>query len=119
MFRDIYSLPDRCRFYRNCVWGLSPDTGNSLHSGIHQQLVSGHGRVRRLIPTWALNCLGILYLPFCILDYLLLSGSFMSAIFHLLLFSAAIKLLTLSKDRDYILLYVISLGELLARPRLQ
>jgi protein-glutamine gamma-glutamyltransferase len=72
------------------------------------------GRIRRLIPTWALNCLGILYLPFCILDYLLLSGSLMPAIFHLLFFTAAIKLLTLSKDRDYILLYLISLAELLA-----
>ena len=72
------------------------------------------GRVRRHIPTWALNCLGILYLPFCIVDYRLLSGSFMSAIFHLLFFLAAIKLLTLSNDRDYILLYLISLGELLA-----
>jgi protein-glutamine gamma-glutamyltransferase len=72
------------------------------------------GRVRRLIPTWVFNSLGILYLPFCLMDYLLLSGSFMYAIFHLLFFTAAVKLLTLSKDRDYILLYLISFAELLA-----
>ena len=72
------------------------------------------GSLRRQIPNWALNCLALTYLPFFAVDYLLLSRSIMLAVFHLLLFTAAIKLLTLSNDRDYILLYLISLAELLA-----
>jgi transglutaminase-like putative cysteine protease len=71
-------------------------------------------RVRRSIPDWALNCLGIAYLPFCVVDYRYLSHSFMLALIHLLFFTAAVKLLTLSKDRDYLLLYFISLAKLLA-----
>jgi protein-glutamine gamma-glutamyltransferase len=71
-------------------------------------------RVRRSIPDWALNCLGIAYLPFCVVDYRYLSHSFMLALIHLLFFTAAIKLLTLSKDRDCLMLYFISLAKLLA-----
>jgi protein-glutamine gamma-glutamyltransferase len=68
---------------------------------------------RQRIPRRLLNILGLAYIPFCIIDYRLLSHSFLLAIIHLLLFTAAVKLLTLSKDRDYILLYLISLAELL------
>jgi transglutaminase-like putative cysteine protease len=71
-------------------------------------------RIRRSIPNWALNCLGIVYLPFCVLDYRYLSHSVILALIHLLFFTAAVKLLTLSKDRDYLLLYFISLAQLLA-----
>ncbi len=72
------------------------------------------GALRNRIPIWILNCLALTYLPFFALDYLFLSRSLILSVFHLLLFTAAIKLLTLSKDRDYILLYLISLTELLA-----
>jgi len=71
-------------------------------------------KFRQSLPPRVLNFLRIAYLPFCVLDYRLLSRSFLLAIFHLLFFTAAVKLLTLSKDRDYLLLYLISLAELLA-----
>jgi transglutaminase-like putative cysteine protease len=71
-------------------------------------------RIRCSIPNWGLNCLGIAYLPFCMVDYLYLSHSFMLAIIHFLFYAAAVKLLTISKDNDYLLLYLTSFAELLA-----
>jgi protein-glutamine gamma-glutamyltransferase len=70
--------------------------------------------VRRRISTRALNCVSFAYLIFFAIDYELLSHSLILALIHLILFSAAIKLLTISKDRDYLLLYLISFAELLA-----
>jgi len=71
-------------------------------------------RLRQKIPNWILNCLALAYLPFFVIDYRLLSHSVMVAVLHLLLFTASIKLLTLAKDRDFVLLYLISFAELLA-----
>ena len=71
-------------------------------------------RLRQRIPNWALNCLALAYLPVFVMDHRMLSHSFMGAILHLLLFTTAVKLFTLSKDRDFILLYLISFAQLLA-----
>ncbi len=71
-------------------------------------------RLRKAIPTWLLNCFAFFYLPVFLIDYRLLSRSFILALLHLLLFIAALKLLTLSRDRDYLLLYLVSFAELLA-----
>jgi len=71
-------------------------------------------RIFKAVPGWALNCFALAYIPFFLIDYRFLSHSFMIGMFHLLFFTAAVKLLTLSKDRDYILLYLISFAELLA-----
>jgi len=71
-------------------------------------------RLRQRIPNWALNCLALAYLPVFVMDHRLLSHSFMGAILHLLLFTTAVKLFTLSKDRDFVLLYLISFAQLLA-----
>lgn len=70
--------------------------------------------IRSRIPAWMLNSLALVYIPFFLIDYRLLSRSIIITLFHLLLFTAAVKLLTLSKDRDYLLLYFISFAELLA-----
>jgi protein-glutamine gamma-glutamyltransferase len=71
-------------------------------------------RIQRSIPTWIWNCIGIAYIPLCLTDFGLFTRSFLHTILHILLFTAAVKLLTLSKDRDYLLLYLISFAELLA-----
>jgi transglutaminase-like putative cysteine protease len=71
-------------------------------------------RLRQIVPSWALNCLALVSLPLAAVDYRLLSRSFLISILHLIFFAAALKLLTLSKDRDYLLLYLISFAELLA-----
>jgi protein-glutamine gamma-glutamyltransferase len=71
-------------------------------------------RLRQRIPSWILNCLALAYVPFFVWDARLISRSLVSAAIHLLIFAAAVKLLTLSKDRDYLQLYLISLAEILA-----
>jgi protein-glutamine gamma-glutamyltransferase len=71
-------------------------------------------RLRQRIPTWALNCAALAYLFFLPFDGRQLSHSFILAVIHLLLFISAIKLLTISKDRDHIQLYVVSFAEVLA-----
>ena len=70
-------------------------------------------RLRERIPVWFLNCLSIAYLVFFAVDAILLSRSFYVAAIHLIFFAAILKLLTLSKNRDYFLLYLISFTELL------
>lgn len=70
--------------------------------------------LRRRTPGWLLNCITFIYLFFFALDYRLLSRSFLAATIHLLFFIAAVKLLTLAKDRDYFQLYLISFAEVLA-----
>jgi protein-glutamine gamma-glutamyltransferase len=70
--------------------------------------------LRQRIPTWVLNCIALAYLFFFPVDGRHLSHSFILAVIHLLLFISAIKLLTVSKDRDYLQLYLISFTEMLA-----
>jgi protein-glutamine gamma-glutamyltransferase len=71
-------------------------------------------KIRRHAPGWALNSIVLAYLPVFILDYLFWSHSLMFALIHLILFAAAIKLLTLAQDSDYFILYLISFAELIA-----
>jgi protein-glutamine gamma-glutamyltransferase len=71
-------------------------------------------RIRRLIPTWGAHAYALACLSFFIVDDQLLSHSFLIAVLHLFFLTAGAKLLTLSKDRDYGVLYLISFAELLA-----
>jgi protein-glutamine gamma-glutamyltransferase len=71
-------------------------------------------RLQQRIPVWILNCTAVAYLLFFVFDLRTLSRSFMAATVHLLFFIAAVKLLTLSRDRDYVQLYLISFAEVLA-----
>ncbi|HTY61103.1 MAG TPA: DUF3488 and transglutaminase-like domain-containing protein [Acidobacteriota bacterium] len=71
-------------------------------------------RLRQSIPLWLLNCIALAYIPIFLWDTRMLSRSFVVAAIHLLIFAACIKLITLSKDRDYLQLYLISLAEILA-----
>jgi len=71
-------------------------------------------RLRQRTPSWAFNSLALAFLCFFALDYGFLSRAFLPAVLHLLMLAAAVKLLTLSKDRDYLQLYCISFAEVLA-----
>jgi protein-glutamine gamma-glutamyltransferase len=66
------------------------------------------------IPAWALNSLVLLFLAFSFVDYRFVSRSFVVSAVHLLFFASAIKLLTISRNRDCFYLYLISFAELLA-----
>ena len=71
-------------------------------------------RLRQRIPVWIMNCVALAYIPVFYWDARLLSRSFVVAAVHFMIFAAALRLLTLSKDRDYLQLYLISFAEILA-----
>jgi len=71
-------------------------------------------KIRRALPGTIWWGVGILCLPAFYFDYRLLSRSILLSMLHLMLFVAAVKLLTRNTDRDYGYLYLLSLGALLA-----
>jgi hypothetical protein len=53
------------------------------------------------LPAWAMNVLGLAYVPFFLLDASVLSaGSLVEPVVHLLLFGVVAKLFSLSRERD-------------------
>ena len=71
-------------------------------------------RLYARIPPWVLNALAVAYVPFFFIDYRVLSHSFVVSTIHLVFLMAAVKILTLTRDRDYAYLYLVSFAELLA-----
>ncbi len=72
------------------------------------------GLVRISIPARWVNACTILYLLFFPADYFWLSRDFTNATVHMVIFVAAVKLLTSSTGRDSVLLGVIAFLEMLA-----
>jgi transglutaminase-like putative cysteine protease len=70
--------------------------------------------IQQRLPSWLLNSLTLACLVFFMVDLRVFSRSFTAAAIHLLLFIAALKLLTLARDRDYLQLYLISFAMVLA-----
>jgi len=70
--------------------------------------------VRQHLPVWIQNSLSLAYLVFFFYDLRALSQSLLGAAIHLLLFVAALKLLTLARDRDHVQLYLIGFALILA-----
>jgi protein-glutamine gamma-glutamyltransferase len=70
--------------------------------------------LKQRLPSWLLNSITLAYLVFFMVDLRVFSPSFTAAAIHLLLFIAALRLLTLSLDRDYLQLYLISFAMVLA-----
>lgn len=55
----------------------------------------------RWLPNWGMNVLGLIYVPFFFLDLLVLSGGrLVQAVLHLCLFTLAVKLWSLTRERD-------------------
>jgi len=71
-------------------------------------------RLYARIPPWVLNVVAAAYIPFFVVDYRLISHSFVVSSVHLIFLMAAVKILTLTRDRDYAYLYLVSFAELLA-----
>lgn len=71
-------------------------------------------RLYQRLSGWVLNSLALAYFPLYLIDYRILSHSFLLSTIHLVFYVSALKLVTLAKDRDYVYLYVISFVELLA-----
>ena len=72
------------------------------------------GVVRFDLPPIVVTLLTLAYIGFYAIDYFLISRSFIPAAIHLVFFVAVVKILTGHTDRDYLLLKVIALLELLA-----
>jgi len=69
--------------------------------------------IGKRIPAWALSSLFLLFLAFSFADFSHISRSFVVSAVHFLFFASAVILLTLSRDRDYFFLYLISFAEFL------
>ena len=55
---------------------------------------------QRWLPTWALNVLGLIYLPLAFLDVFVVSRRLLTAVLHLILFALLVKLFSLTRERD-------------------
>ena len=87
----------------------------SLFAGVYIiSLCVNPAELRKRIPSWILNSLALAYMIFFIFDFRLISHALITAAIHMLFFVSALKLLTLSRDRDYIQLYLISFAQVLA-----
>ncbi|MGI9102420.1 MAG: transglutaminase TgpA family protein [Terriglobales bacterium] len=72
-------------------------------------------RGRKLtIPERWTSYLTLLYMLFYVADFFLVSGSFVTATVHLVLFIMVVKILSVQRDRDHLYLAVISFLEVLA-----
>ena len=86
----------------DAVWASYHDTTGKLHwlpvilfaSAFIASWFIDTVRLHAKIPKWLLNCLSVLYFLFFIVDFILLSRSFMVAVIHLILFASIVKLLT-------------------------
>jgi protein-glutamine gamma-glutamyltransferase len=65
-------------------------------------------RKRFILPERWITGLTIFFTAFYIADYLLFSGSFVTATVHLVLFLMVVRLLSAHRDRDYVLLTILS-----------
>ena len=67
-----------------------------------------------VLPDRATNFLTVGYIAFYVVDYVVLSRSFLSATVHLVLFGMVIRLFSLQKERDHYMLAVLSFLMVLA-----
>jgi protein-glutamine gamma-glutamyltransferase len=66
------------------------------------------------IPARWINTLTLLYIAFYVVDYSTVSGNFLSATVHLVLFGMVIRLFSAQKDRDHYMLAILSFLMVLA-----
>jgi transglutaminase-like putative cysteine protease len=71
-------------------------------------------RVDATISTRWTNYLTVGYVAFYLVDYTLLSGSFLTATVHLVLFGMVVRLFSAQKDRDHYMLAILSFLMVLA-----
>ncbi len=71
-------------------------------------------RIKLVIPERWTSAFTILYVLFYVVDYYFLSGAFVPATVHLVLFSLVVKLFSVHRDRDHVYLAVLSFLAVLA-----
>ena len=71
------------------------------------------GKLKLTLPRLVLNLATILFLIFCVIDVLYLRRIMAIGLVNFLVFLQATKLLLPKKDRDYVIIYILSFFELL------
>jgi transglutaminase-like putative cysteine protease len=71
-------------------------------------------RVRKRLPVWVLNSFLVVFILFFALEVALHPRVYVVALVHFTFLIASVRLLTISKDRDYVFLYLTSFVLLLA-----
>src|SRR5215472_12065194 len=80
-------------------------------------LVRGYLLAKRTdiqIPSRWVNLLTLAYVAFYVADYTMLSGSFLTATVHLVLFGMVVRLFSLQRDRDHYMLAILAFLMVLA-----
>ena len=67
-----------------------------------------------IIPQNWMNYITLIYVAFYLLDYFLLSGSFITALVHLVLFLMVVRLFSTQRERDHYMLAILSFIMVLA-----
>lgn len=67
-----------------------------------------------IIPQHWTNYLTLIYVAFYLLDYFLLSGSFVTALVHLVLFLMVVRLFSIQRERDHYMLAILAFVMVLA-----
>ena len=64
--------------------------------------------INHVIAERRISYLTMAYIPFYAIDYFVISGSFLSATVHMVLFSMLLKIFSVQRDRDHIYLAILS-----------
>ncbi len=90
-----------------------PSTAGTTAAILVRAVLLVSGRPLRIPGKW-MTALALLYMGFYPLDYLFLSGDFLTATVHLVLFLAAVRILSAATDRDYAFLILVAFLEIVA-----
>ena len=80
-------------------------------------ILRGHGLWTKhdyRIPDRVLSFLGLVYILIYVVDFYLISGNFVDATVHLVLFAMVVKMFSVQRDRDFIYLAMLAFLEVLA-----
>ena len=90
-----------------------PSTAGAAAAILVRAVLLISGRSFRIPGRW-MTALALFYIGFYPLDYLFLSSDFLTATVHLVLFLAAVKILSAATDRDYAFLILVAFLEIVA-----
>ncbi len=80
---------------------------------LYRGYLLGQGQVVQ-IPEQVTSYLGLVYIVFYLVDFYFVSGNFVTATVHLLLFGMVVKLFSVQRDRDFIYLAMLAFLEVLS-----
>ena len=91
--------------------------GVSVVLGVCALLLKGYLLVRRddpAIPERWTSYITLIYIVFFPIDYFLISQTFIDSLVHMVLFAAMVKIFSIHRERDYVLLAILAFAMVLA-----